>query len=134
MEDTHVHLDSVVTQSPWQKVAYYGVYDGHGGVCNDKSFSLTSKKNTADFVQEELHKTVFGTEAFKAGNPKEALSQAFEDVDRRIIEIANNEGWMNGSTAVVGLLLDKTLYMANVGDAEACLVKFGYDTKVAFSH
>lgn len=115
MEDTHVHIDNVVfeAKTPWNQVAYYGVYDGHGG------------KNTADFVQEELHKTIFATEEFKSRKPKEAISVAFEDVDKRIIEKANNEGWMNGSTAVVGLLLDKTLFMANVGDAEACLVKIG---------
>lgn len=35
MEDTHVHLDVVRIEAnaPWTKISYYGVYDGHGGVC-----------------------------------------------------------------------------------------------------
>eukprot|EP01127_Copromyxa_protea_P003445 TRINITY_DN13265_c0_g1_i1.p1 TRINITY_DN13265_c0_g1~~TRINITY_DN13265_c0_g1_i1.p1 ORF type:complete len:307 (-),score=66.07 TRINITY_DN13265_c0_g1_i1:69-890(-) len=116
MEDTHVHTDNITTQSPWTKIAYYGVYDGHGG------------KHTAEFVQEELHKTIFETEEFKAGSVLEAIPKAFHSVDHRIIARANAEGWMNGTTAVIALILDGQLHMANVGDAEACLVKLNNDT------
>eukprot|EP01127_Copromyxa_protea_P011119 TRINITY_DN2778_c0_g1_i1.p1 TRINITY_DN2778_c0_g1~~TRINITY_DN2778_c0_g1_i1.p1 ORF type:complete len:305 (-),score=67.01 TRINITY_DN2778_c0_g1_i1:35-949(-) len=112
MEDTHVHLDSVNKESEWpfSSIAYYGVYDGHGG------------KTTADFVAEELHKTIFGSQEFKEGKPEESISQSFEQVDKIIVEKANAEGWMNGTTAAVTMILDGTLYAANVGDAEACLV------------
>lgn len=36
MEDTHIAMDEVTTglgdAAPFKKLAFYGVYDGHGGV------------------------------------------------------------------------------------------------------
>lgn len=112
MEDTHVHLDVVTVEekSPWTKISYYGVYDGHGG------------RTTADIVKDELHKTILATPEFLTGRPEDSLSQAFQAVDKIVVEKANAEGWMNGTTAVVAMILDGTLHVANVGDAEACLV------------
>jgi len=111
MEDTHIHLDShSVDGVPFKKIAYYGVYDGHGG------------KTTADLVQDMLHKTVFETQEFREGQPVDSLVHGFKTVDDFVVEKSNNEGWMNGTTAVVGMVLDGTLYIGNVGDAEACLV------------
>jgi len=111
MEDTHIHLDETNHESPaFKRVAYYGVYDGHGGI------------TTADIVAEILHTQIFATPEFLEGKPEEALNQGFQIVDKIVVERANAEGWMNGTTAVVGMVVDGTLYIANVGDAEACLV------------
>jgi len=57
----------------------------------------------------------------------ESLSIGFQIVDQHVIEKANAEGWMNGTTAVVAMILDGTLYAANVGDAEACIVSVEND-------
>lgn len=112
MEDTHIHLDvvSVEGSAPYRKVSYYGVYDGHGG------------KTTADLVKEQLHNAIFASQEFQDGKAEDSLSLGFQQVDKIVVEKANTEGWMNGTTAVVAMILDGTLYVANVGDAEACLV------------
>lgn len=48
--------------------------------------------------------------------------EGFAQTDEAIVKISNEEGWMNGSTGVAGVIVDHKLYIANVGDSEACLV------------
>jgi serine/threonine protein phosphatase PrpC len=111
MEDTHIHLDLVCEiEAPFKKISYYGVYDGHGG------------KTTAEIVKEKLHSAIFETQEFRDGKPEDSLYTGFQRVDQHVIEKANAEGWMNGTTAAIAMILDGTLYAANVGDAEASLV------------
>jgi serine/threonine protein phosphatase PrpC len=54
---------------------------------------------------------------------KKAITDGFQTTDTVIVEESNKRGWMNGSTAVVGVLVDHTLYIANIGDSEAVLVR-----------
>lgn len=51
MEDTHVVFDNIlkiedigITSVPGQRVSFYGVYDGHGGVCG-KTFGRSWEKH-----------------------------------------------------------------------------------------
>lgn len=85
-------------------------------------------------MKDELHKTIFATQEFLDGKPEDSLSQAFQVVDKIAVDRANAEGWMNGTTAVVSMILDGTLYVANVGDAEACLVSIEYETNMGSQH
>eukprot|EP01126_Amoeba_proteus_P014085 TRINITY_DN160_c0_g1_i3.p1 TRINITY_DN160_c0_g1~~TRINITY_DN160_c0_g1_i3.p1 ORF type:complete len:298 (-),score=34.15 TRINITY_DN160_c0_g1_i3:85-891(-) len=116
MEDTHVHFDDVkVLYSNrnldlLSKVSFYGVYDGHGG------------KTTANIIQEILHDKVFSSDEFSRGQVPDSLIQGFQDADSVVVAKANEEGWMNGTTAVVAIIIDGVLYVGNVGDSEACLV------------
>lgn len=73
-------------------------------------------------MKDELHKTILSTPEFLEGRAEDSISQAFHAVDKIVIDKANAEGWMNGTTAVVAMILDGTLVVANVGDAEACLI------------
>lgn len=88
------------------------------------------QKTTADLVKEQLHNAIFATQEFQDGKAEDSLSQGFQQVDKIVVEKANSEGWMNGTTAVVAMILDGTLYVANVGDAEACLVSVEYAVAV----
>lgn len=117
MEDAHVVFDDIlavenigITTVPGQRVSFYGVYDGHGGV------------DAAKLVQSELHKNVVSKAQFQSGDIYAALSEGFAQTDDFIVTKSNEEGWMNGSTGVVSVLVDNKLYTANVGDSEACLV------------
>lgn len=117
MEDAHVVFDDIlavenigITSVPGSRVSFYGVYDGHGGV------------DAAKMVQDELHKNVVSKAAFAKGDIETAIQEGFAETDEHIVEKSNTDGWMNGSTGVVGVLVDSKLYIANVGDSEACLV------------
>jgi len=53
--------------------------------------------------------------------------------DKTIVDQANEQGWMNGSTAVVGVVADGKLFIGNIGDSEAILVSVEkYDSLLAF--
>lgn len=116
MEDSFVRCDDlrneITSLSSSQKWAYYAVYDGHGG-------SKASK-----MCQMYLHKNIIKSKFFPLFQYKEAIIDAFEITDKLIIEeeeIAAAE--KDGSTAVIALLVNSTLYVANVGDSEAVLCK-----------
>lgn len=66
------------------------------------------------------------SEGFKAQKVSDGLVSGFAVTDKAIVDQANSEGWMNGSTAVVGIVADGRLHMANIGDSEAILVAVKY--------
>jgi len=114
MEDAHIHLDDVHQTikdiTNFKQLSFYGVYDGHGGT------------TSAELVEKLLHGNIISSDAFKAGNIPTSLTNGFLQTDKAIVEQANEQGWMNGSTAVVGVVADGKLYIGNIGDSEAILV------------
>ena len=56
-----------------KRLAFFGVYDGHGG---DK---------VAQFAGENVHKIVAKQDAFKDGNIEQALKDGFLATDRAIL-------------------------------------------------
>jgi hypothetical protein len=67
---------------PDKRLAYFGVYDGHGG------------EKVAQFAGESLHKIVAKQDAFKTGDIEQALKDGFLASDRAIL---------NGELAVTAL-------------------------------
>jgi serine/threonine protein phosphatase PrpC len=91
MEDSHAAvLDLKPTTDekentptpPDKRLAYFGVYDGHGG---DK---------VAQFAGESTHKIVAKQDAFSTGDIEQALKDGFLATDRAIL---------NGELAVTAL-------------------------------
>jgi len=117
MEDAHCVISDAKSREEFgisdvtNKVALYGVFDGHGGV------------DAAIMVEKHLPKAIFSDVNFKQGDYIKALTCGFEETDKLIVTTSNQAGWMNGSTAVAALLIDTHLYVANIGDSEAVLVK-----------
>jgi len=116
MEDTHVTIDDFSNHSEfghlkhYSKIAFFGVYDGHGG------------KTTAEDIQKILHPLIVGSREFLNKDVDNALIKGFAEADAYCVSQANESGYMNGCTAVVGLILDGHLHIANLGDSEAILI------------
>jgi protein phosphatase 2C family protein 2/3 len=80
MEDAHAclldlqaHTEGGKPTEADKRLAYFGVYDGHGG---DK---------VAIFTGEHLHEIVTKQEAYKSGDLKKALQDGFLAADRAIL-------------------------------------------------
>lgn len=117
MEDTHVAIDNLRETFPSlpdnKHYSFHAVYDGHGG------------KETAQIAEEYLHKNLVADPNFAANNYEAALTAAFERTDTFLRAQSEALGWRNGSTAVCSLIVDSTLYIANVGDSEGVLAQKG---------
>ena len=82
MEDAHAAVLDLQNQeegtdqkaaSPDKRLAYFGVYDGHGG------------EKVAQFAGENIHKIVAKQDAFKEGEMEQALKDGFLATDRAIL-------------------------------------------------
>lgn len=99
----------------WPKCSFFAVYDGHGG-------SLC-----ADFLRDNLHQYIINDKLFPH-NPVEAIKNGFLKAENNFINnfaLSKDSVIMDksGSCAVVTLIVDDTMYFANVGDSRAILSK-----------
>lgn len=82
MEDAHAAVLDLQPESndkgqkpsaPHKRLAYFGVYDGHGG------------EKVAQFAGENIHKIVAKQDAFSNGDIEQALKDGFLATDRAIL-------------------------------------------------
>lgn len=104
MEDAH----TILLEAPDdKKLAFFGVFDGHGGA------------RVANFASEHLHKQITSQSAYEEGDIQTAIERGFLSLDRIMQQDVRIYESMAGSTAVVVLIKDKTLYCGNAGDSRA---------------
>ena len=82
MEDAHAAVLDLQTETegkslqpaaPDKRLAFFGVYDGHGG------------EKVAQFAGENIHKIVAKQDAFAKGDYDQALKDGFLATDRAIL-------------------------------------------------
>ncbi len=82
MEDAHAAILDLQSEAkgkdhtpapPDKRLAYFGVYDGHGG------------EKVAQFAGENIHKIVAKQDAFDKGDMEQALKDGFLATDRAIL-------------------------------------------------
>ena len=98
----------------WPKISFFGIYDGHGG------------EGCSEYLRDNLHKLIcYDNENFPDNIP-EAIKLGFQKAENDFLNnYALNEQKeiidRSGSCACIILLIDKKVYIANVGDSR-CLV------------
>ncbi|KAM0909579.1 hypothetical protein ACQ4PT_014743 [Festuca glaucescens] len=107
------------------QLAFYGVYDGHGG------------RAAVDLVSERLGKNVVAA-VLATTEPQEAAAVASSSVDAtaatiRATYLATDseflgQGLRGGSCAATALVKDGDLYVANLGDCRAVMSRDGTAT------
>ncbi|VDM16412.1 unnamed protein product [Hydatigera taeniaeformis] len=101
-----------------QRISLFGVFDGHGGA------------RAAQFAKQRI------VEQLSAKFPSGGLSQIEKDMKRITIDIykkideeflreasRQRPHWKDGSTATTVLLVNNTLYIANIGDSAAVMAR-----------
>ncbi|XP_039986745.1 integrin-linked kinase-associated serine/threonine phosphatase 2C isoform X2 [Xiphias gladius] len=123
MQDAHVlqpDMSSLLSALPGQvsRVSYFAVFDGHGGA------------RASRFCAEHLHHNL--AKKFPSGDTenvdkliKKCLLDTFRQTDEDFLKKASSQkpAWKDGSTATCVLVVDDTVYVANLGDSRAVLCR-----------
>ncbi|KAJ6811865.1 putative protein phosphatase 2C 41 isoform X1 [Iris pallida] len=118
MEDYHV---AKFIHIKGQELGLFAVFDGHLG------------DSVPAYLQKHLFANILNEEEFWT-HPDRAISKAYDKTDKDILSHNPDLGG-GGSTAVTAILIDATkLWIANVGDSRAVLVKGGEVIQMTIDH
>ena len=105
----------------WPKISFFGIYDGHGG------------NGCAEFLKDNLHKFIANDKNFPE-NISESIYSGFYKAEKEFLNnfaINKNTNIIkdkSGSCALIMLLIDTKIYIANVGDSR-CILSLNNGTK-----
>ncbi|XP_057448908.1 probable protein phosphatase 2C 47 isoform X2 [Lotus japonicus] len=100
--------------------AFYGVFDGHGGV------------DAASFTRKNILKFIIEDPQFPSGI-KKAIKNAFVKVDNAFRDASALDS-SSGTTALAALVLGSVMLIANAGDSRAVLGKRGRAVELSKDH
>eukprot|EP00198_Chlamydomonas_reinhardtii_P005230 XP_001694566.1 predicted protein [Chlamydomonas reinhardtii] len=122
MEDVCVlQLDARPPGGPECRLAFFGVFDGHGGVAcaTAASQQLHSRVLEAGLLGKGL--LAGGKTDAKAC--KAAVAEGFKTTDAALLKECAAKGWQDGACAVAVWVLQELVLVANVGDAKCILAR-----------
>uniref|UniRef100_A0A3Q3WDI8 PPM-type phosphatase domain-containing protein n=1 Tax=Mola mola TaxID=94237 RepID=A0A3Q3WDI8_MOLML len=115
MQDAHMLLPDMSGCLPSDgksRVSYFAVFDGHGGA--------RASQFAADNLHHILAKKLQCGETEKLDKlVRKCLLDTFRQTDEDFLKKASSQkpAWKDGSTATCVLVLDDTVYVANLGDS-----------------
>ncbi|CAI2723864.1 unnamed protein product [Schistosoma spindalis] len=124
MQDSHIVVDNLVelmyrgVSNEIARVCYFAIFDGHGGA------------KAANFACKRLHQHI-ATRFPRGGmqqvekDIKRVLYDSYKKTDEEFLREACQQRphWRDGSTAATILLVNNTLYIANLGDSKVVLAR-----------
>ncbi|XP_041357070.1 protein phosphatase 1L-like [Gigantopelta aegis] len=119
---------NVVNDLEHTDTSIYGMFDGHGG------------EFAADFVEKTLFKSIMirllrASLADESCNISAILMEEMLIVDKQLLEICKETMEISGTTALVAMLHDNQLTVANVGDSRGVICdKNGKMIPLSFDH
>ncbi|EDO39603.1 predicted protein, partial [Nematostella vectensis] len=122
MQDAHVIRDEYYPEpgrgDDVQRMAYYAVFDGHAG----PRASLFAAEHLHENIKSRMPK---GSITGKDKEIKKCLVDAYTLTDEQFLHEASKGTpvWKDGSTAVSVLVINNTLYVANLGDSKALVCR-----------
>ncbi|RWR78610.1 putative protein phosphatase 2C 11 [Cinnamomum micranthum f. kanehirae] len=118
MEDFY---ETRISEVDGQLVAFFGVYDGHGG------------SRAAEYVKNNLFKNLSSHPDF-IKNTKSAIVEAFKQTDTDYLNEEKGKQRDAGSTASTAVLLGDRLLVANVGDSRVVACRAGSAIPLSIDH
>ncbi|XP_077998593.1 integrin-linked kinase-associated serine/threonine phosphatase 2C-like [Glandiceps talaboti] len=129
MQDAHVMINNMTPDfhnlsSTISNIAYYAVFDGHGGA----RASTSAAENLHHILISKFPK---GEVINRDREIKKCFIETFKKTDEQFLKEAtlSKPAWKDGSTAVCLLAVDDVLYIANLGDSKAFLCRYNEDSK-----
>ncbi|XP_076905490.1 putative protein phosphatase 2C 2 isoform X2 [Bidens hawaiensis] len=124
MEDEHIRIDdlSAYLNSVPNPSAFYGVFDGHGG------------HEAAAYIKDNVQRLFLQNPQISQTDEVEvSLRKAFLSADLALAEEAT-VSTSSGTTALIALLLGRSLVVANAGDCRAVLCRKGKAINMSQDH
>uniref|UniRef100_M8C554 protein-serine/threonine phosphatase n=1 Tax=Aegilops tauschii TaxID=37682 RepID=M8C554_AEGTA len=100
---------------------YNCTYTGHGGSC------------AAEYLKEHLFENLLKHPAF-ISDTKTSISESYTKTDSDFLDAETNIHREDGSTALTAILVGNHLYVANVGDSRAVILKAGKAIALSDDH
>ena len=110
-----IHRPNNTIHRSWPKMSFFGIFDGHGG----ENCSNFIKNNFVNYLVENKHFPY---------DIKKSISETFEKIDTEFHN-KNIENDKSGSCALVAILTETKIYLANLGDSRAIL-STNFGTKI----
>ena len=115
----------VVFEVDNSSIRFFGVHDGHG----------ERGKPASDFVATSLTQFIISNKSqIKKWNSKEMITKKFVEYYKKMQKqmLKNRDIYeYSGSCSISVLIIDKILFVLNVGDSRAVIGSKGFDTKFA---
>ncbi|XVE58743.1 hypothetical protein DITRI_Ditri04bG0193400 [Diplodiscus trichospermus] len=116
MEDAWVIMLDATLNSPGKlRCRHFAIYDGHGG------------RLAAEYAQKHLHANVVSAglprELLDVKAAKRAILDGFRKTDEALLQESSSGGWQDGATAVCVWVIEKVVFVANIGDAKAVVAR-----------
>ncbi|KAJ4700844.1 putative Protein phosphatase 2c [Melia azedarach] len=118
MEDFY---ETRISEVDGQMVAFFGVYDGHGG------------SRTAEYLKNNLFKNLSSHPDF-INDTKTAIVEVFRQTDEAFLDEDKGQQKDAGSTASTAVLLGDRLLVANVGDSRVVASRAGSAIPLSIDH
>ena len=104
----------------WPKISYFGIFDGHGG------------EGCSEFLKNNLLNYLLENKNFPY-DIKTSLTESFDKAEEEFFKLKCGEDLehsdKSGSCALVCLLFDNKIYIANIGDSRE-IMSMNYGSKV----
>jgi len=101
-----------ITPSKKTNIHFFGVFDGHG----------KAGDNCATYARDHVPVNLAMSEAFSRADYEKAFRDSYVLTNQEMHQqekLGHFSDMMSGTTAISGLLVGRTLYVANVGDSRA---------------
>eukprot|EP00656_Telonema_subtile_P002683 TRINITY_DN11223_c0_g1_i2.p1 TRINITY_DN11223_c0_g1~~TRINITY_DN11223_c0_g1_i2.p1 ORF type:complete len:504 (+),score=137.45 TRINITY_DN11223_c0_g1_i2:52-1563(+) len=108
----------------------FGVFDGHNGA----DAAEYCVRHFPGEVAKQLVAAAYTDPGMNPETVKAALIQAFVVVDAKYLEFAKKRKLRDGCTALVALLLNSRLFIANLGDSRAVISRANTAERLTFEH
>ncbi|OAP19077.1 hypothetical protein AXX17_AT1G39960 [Arabidopsis thaliana] len=118
MED---YFETRISDVNGQMVAFFGVFDGHGGA------------RTAEYLKNNLFKNLVSHDDF-ISDTKKAIVEVFKQTDEEYLIEEAGQPKNAGSTAATALLIGDKLIVANVGDSRVVASRNGSAVPLSDDH